>query len=82
LEASNACPHCFTKIAEASTDTNNKPEKLHSMPYGLKEYQISNKEESLTCKYHLGYLGELEKNQQIPDDCFFCTDLVECKRKK
>ena len=40
------------------------------------------KEESITCQYHLGYLGEREQKQQIPDDCLVCKEIVECMLKR
>jgi hypothetical protein len=30
------------------------------------------------CPHHLGYLSKLPKNTPIPEECFFCSRLVEC----
>jgi hypothetical protein len=40
----------------------------------------SDKEEKnhIKCPYHFGYLSELPKNTPIPEECFFCSRVVEC----
>lgn len=30
------------------------------------------------CPHHFGYLAELCKNKPIPEECFFCSKVVEC----
>ena len=48
----------------------------------LNEKPIKNKEKPTGCRYHLGYLSEREQNQQIPDDCIVCKNIVECMLRK
>jgi hypothetical protein len=47
-----------------------------------KENPAADKEKPSGCNFHLGYLGEKEHKQTIPDECFICKDLVECMHKK
>ena len=42
---------------------------------------LKQKSPTLSCNYHLGYLSNLPKNIKIPDECYTCTKLIECKRK-
>jgi hypothetical protein len=37
------------------------------------------KEIILECKHQLGYLQTLPKNASIPDECFGCGRIIECK---
>ena len=30
------------------------------------------------CPYYLGYLGSLQKDNSVPDECFSCPKLMEC----
>ena len=71
-ETYDACPFCLTKIAEPQTEANNKSEKTQS----------ETREKPTGCQYHVGYLSEREKNQQIPDGCMTCNDLLECMLRK
>jgi hypothetical protein len=34
------------------------------------------------CPHYLGYLSEKSSNQQIPDECMMCKDIVTCMLKK
>ena len=40
----------------------------------------SAKEENsqLKCLHHFGYLSELHRNNAIPEECFFCPQVVKC----
>jgi hypothetical protein len=42
---------------------------------------LEQKRSTISCDYHLGYLRDLPKNIKIPDECYVCTKLIECKRK-
>jgi hypothetical protein len=63
-------------------DANNKPEKTQVETILPEEKQTRSKEKPPTCQYHLGYLSEREKKQQIPDECIICKDIVECMLRK
>jgi DNA-directed RNA polymerase subunit RPC12/RpoP len=77
-----ACPFCLTKITEVQIENSNKPEKAQVETILSKEKQNGSKEKPFTCQYHLGYLSEREKNQQIPDKCITCQDIVDCMLRK
>ncbi len=39
----------------------------------------SDKEKNhIKCLHHFGYLSKLPKNTPIPEECFFCSRVVEC----
>lgn len=43
----------------------------------------SGKEENKTkCLHHFGYLAELPKSSSIPEECFFCSKVVDCIAKQ
>ncbi|MGD0995835.1 MAG: hypothetical protein ABR909_09980 [Candidatus Bathyarchaeia archaeon] len=77
-----ACPFCLTKITEAQIEDSNKPEKTQVETILSKEKPTRSTEKPPACQYHLGYLSEREKNQQIPDECIICKDIVECMLRK
>ena len=81
-EAYAACPFCLTKITEAKIEMNDEPEKAPVETVLHKEKQNRNNEKPANCKYHLGYLSERERNQQIPDECIICEDSLECMLRK
>jgi len=83
-----ACPFCLTKINE-QIEADDKPEKIQvevektQVETTLtKEKQNKSKEKSSACQYYLGYLSERERNQQIPDECIICQDIVGCMLRK
>jgi hypothetical protein len=34
------------------------------------------------CSLHFGYLSERSKNENIPDECVVCENIVKCMLKK
>jgi len=32
----------------------------------------------IKCLHHFGYLSKLPKNIPIPEECFFCSRVIEC----
>jgi hypothetical protein len=44
----------------------------------------SDKEEKnyLKCPHYLGYLYKSRKNTSIPEECFFCSRVIECLAPK
>jgi len=44
-----------------------------------KTERTAKKEVTLECKHHLGYLQTLPKSAAIPDECFGCDRIIECK---
>jgi hypothetical protein len=63
-------------------EDNKKTEKTRAETIPSEEKPTVTKEKSPVCKYHLGYLSEREKKQQIPDECIVCQDIVECMLRK
>jgi hypothetical protein len=76
-----ACPFCLTKITE-QIESVNKPEKTQVETILSKEKPTRSTEKPPACQYHMGYLSEREKNQQIPDECIICKVIVECMLRK
>jgi hypothetical protein len=83
-ELYNACPYCLTKIkiiekpAEIQVEKT-QPKENH---FETKEKLFKNKDKSVTCNYHPGYLSERNSKEQIPDECLVCKDIVECMLRK
>jgi hypothetical protein len=77
-----ACPFCLTKITEVQIEASNKPRKAQVETILSKEKPTRSREKPSACQHHLGYLSEREKNQQIPDECIICQDIVECMLRK
>jgi len=77
-----ACPFCLTKITEVESDVSDKPEKAQVETILSKEKPNRSKEKLSSCQHHMGYLSERERNQQIPDECIICEDIVECMLRK
>jgi hypothetical protein len=44
--------------------------------------QVETSESPSSCLYHLGYLSEKSSNEQIPDECIMCKEIVTCMLKK
>jgi hypothetical protein len=44
--------------------------------------QFETSEAPSSCLHHLGYLSEKSSNEQIPDECMMCKDIVTCMLKK
>jgi len=42
---------------------------------------LQQKRSTMPCDYYIGYLQDLPKNIQIPNECYTCPKLIECKRK-
>jgi hypothetical protein len=36
------------------------------------------KEQPSECKHHFGYIGTQPKGTELPDECYYCTKLIEC----
>ena len=88
----SACPYCLTEIAaeEALEVEEEKriPKKERAeiqetkaqIPRLKPPQQPSLKEHE--CPYHLGYLSERTKKENIPEECMTCEKIVECMLKK
>jgi len=55
-----------------STVTNQEPSPKQNTT------DLEQKSSTLPCNYHLGYLRDLK---EIPNECYTCAKLIECKRK-
>ncbi len=68
--SNNDTPH--TKPNDKVTTTQRKtPEKIDGP-------QINRPE---GCSHHFGYLATLPKGTNTPDECYSCTDLINCYKK-
>ncbi|MGD0495051.1 MAG: hypothetical protein ABSB28_03305 [Candidatus Bathyarchaeia archaeon] len=85
----DACPHCLTAIIieESVPVVDAKPGATVEDNKG-QEAIVNSSEEGRTrpstavqCAYHLGYLNERSKNEQIPEDCIVCENVVKCMLK-
>ncbi len=78
----NACPSCFTEITLAESQNMNYPEESFTEVELEKEKSDEVSENTDTCSHHLGYLKERELKQQIPEECFLCSRVIECMLKE
>lgn len=83
-----ACPRCLTAISieesvpivEAEPDTpirDGRRHKIAHTPEEMKTEPVT----SAQCAHHLGYLSERAKNENIPDECMVCENIVKCMLK-
>jgi hypothetical protein len=43
------------------------------------EVQEGGQTEAIPCKHELGYLQTLAKDAPLPDECFSCDRIIDCK---
>ncbi len=77
-----ACPYCLTKIINVPIEIKHKSKKTNSEQSFQEEKPIQNIGRTPACNYHLGYLSEREKREQIPDECISCKNILDCMLKK
>jgi hypothetical protein len=77
-----ACPYCFTEINKTEPDSDNPPEETQVEVSSTPEMPGSNQEKTSNCHYHFGFLKAKERKQQIPEECFICTDITDCMLEK
>jgi hypothetical protein len=83
------CPYCLTKI-ETELIAEEKKEEISlekalppKVDNGESEAKpIKNDDKAAVCQHHIGYLSERTGNEQIPDDCLVCKDIVDCMLRK
>jgi hypothetical protein len=96
-EPYDACPYCLTEIVveEEPADVYTEPETLEKEeieePEETEVEEPAQAEEPVEapaaetpseCAHYLGYLSEKSSNEQIPDECMMCKDIVTCMLKK
>ncbi len=81
-----ACPYCFSKVDESEhSDT----KLFHSGGYDVPAHDEKNakggeqkkpaKTETVEgCPHSMGYLKKRSKDQEIPDVCFTCPNILQC----
>jgi hypothetical protein len=51
-------------------------------PVNMQKQVETSESPSSSCLHHLGYLSEKSSNEQIPDECMMCKEIVTCMLKK
>lgn len=83
----DACPRCLTAIEDETLPMiKGKPCETAE---NVKDQEITpDSEEGKTkrlpevkCAHHFGYLSERSKNENIPDECVVCGNIVQCMLK-
>jgi len=85
----DACPRCLTAIVieESLPVVDAKPGATFEDNKGQETIMSSSEERrarpstAVQCAYHFGYLSERSKNEQIPEDCIVCENIVKCMLK-
>ena len=85
-EVYDACPRCLTEIAtvEASLVVEAKPSAESDESVEATFSSKKPKTEpppAVHCSLHFGYLSERPKNENIPDECVVCENIVKCMLK-
>jgi len=80
-------PNQEAKPIKNTPPTNERKEKLRSIitnqALSSKQNAVPLEQETSTksCNHHFGYLKNLPKSTEIPNECYICTKLLDCKRK-
>jgi hypothetical protein len=89
----DACPYCLTEVVLISSDP--EPDGLRDLPKPTTErfVKVEPEEDSsmerqsqisgnvVTCRHSFGYLSKRAGNEEIPDECMTCENIVQCMRK-
>jgi hypothetical protein len=86
-EIYDACPRCFTAIAEVD----NAPviEGESSAIADTEKIEVPNEVETRKtepatikqCAHGFGFLSKRSRDEKIPDDCLMCENIVKCMTK-
>lgn len=76
------CPYCLKEITISENERSDSPEETCSDVETFDEKGDRSNENTITCSYHFGYIGEMEQKEQIPEECLLCADVVQCMHKK
>jgi hypothetical protein len=86
-EIYDACPRCFTAVTEVGdvpvieAEPNPSVDAWRSEVSSEVETKKTEPAISKQCAHRFGYLSQRRKNEQIPDDCLMCENIVKCMTK-
>jgi DNA-directed RNA polymerase subunit RPC12/RpoP len=75
VEEYYACPTCLAKVGDLDKESDESIEEKEEV---LETKSEAVNEENWTCKHHLGYLKQRQKNADIPEECFTCSKMIDC----
>ncbi len=88
LETYDACPHCFSQVANVGLSKIEGPsEKNIKTDIALdKDTEEDTKEttekthqkKAACCSHSFGYLSKRPKGSSIPDECLTCPEITKC----
>jgi len=83
-----ACPYCLTEavVEERTSAEIKKKQKAEIKQIEIKGSVVLPTEEksgqknskAQECVHHFGYLGKRSSNDEIPEECMICENLVPC----
>jgi DNA-directed RNA polymerase subunit RPC12/RpoP len=83
-----ACPYCLTEtvLEERTSAAIKKKQKKEIKQIEIKESVVLPIEEksgqknpkAQECTHHFGYLSKRSSNDEIPEECMICENLVQC----
>jgi hypothetical protein len=81
------CPFCFTELPEITVRKRDKPVHGIKISEGCtKKLTQSNPahgpRQTEECSRKLGYLSERPKDEDIPEQCMTCPQIIECMLRK
>lgn len=84
LETYDACPHCFSKVANIEfpkiKKTSEKNIEIDIAPDRDIEKTTKKTDEKKVarCSHSFGYLSKRPKGSPIPDECLTCSEITKC----
>jgi len=78
VQTYHACPRCLSKIRDVKYDKNEESKETPVSVKNVKKVVAAKHEESVKCKYFLGYLKKRSRDMPIPEECLICDKMIEC----
>ena len=69
------------KIPDGAIMKGKSKENKSHQETNSKEIVVEKRDNPTGCNHNFGYLGTLQKGKQTPEECYACTELIECLRE-
>lgn len=84
LETYDACPYCFSQVANVGSSKIEKPSEKDiktdiALDRGIeKTAEKTDERKAARCSHSFGYLSKRPKGSSIPDECLTCPEITKC----
>jgi hypothetical protein len=81
------CPYCLTRIEESLESEKEEQtfsagkDVIEDLKTKLIETKRTLEPFSKKCPHHLGYLSQHSREENMPEECMICENLIECSLK-